>query len=214
VQPHVAIEDALERLRAGRLVAVVDAADRMDQAELIAAAQHITSETVNFLVREARGLLSVHVTAERCEELWLHPMTWRRESRFGTDFMIAVEAADGVTTGISASDRARTIAVVADPAKRGVDLVRPGHVFPKRAVAGGVLERPGHTEAGVDLMRLAGLLPVAAACAVLDVDGAVARAAYLTCFCASHDIPLLRIADIAAYRRSVEQLERRTAAAA
>ena len=203
--PHRAIEDALEAVSAGELVAVIDAAERKDQAELVVAAEHITPETVNFLVREARGLLSVQLTAERCEELWLHPMTWRRESRFGTDFMVAVEARDGVTTGISAFDRARTIEVLADPAKGAEDLVRPGHIFPKRAVAGGVLERPGHTEAGVDLMRLAGMLPVSAGCAVLDDAGEVCRHEDLARFCAWHGIPVVRIADLVAYRQSVER---------
>jgi 3,4-dihydroxy 2-butanone 4-phosphate synthase/GTP cyclohydrolase II len=205
VRLHRAIDDALERLRAGRMVAVVDAADRMDQAELMVAAEHITPEIVNFLVREARGVLSVHLTAERCEALWLHPMTWRRDSRFGTDFMVAVEARDGVTTGISAFDRARTIEVLADPAKGAEDLVRPGHIFPKRAVAGGVLERAGHTEAGVDLMQLAGLLPIAAACAVLDPAGEVSRGEELGRFCDHHGIPLIRIEHLVAYRQSFER---------
>ncbi|WP_257276422.1 3,4-dihydroxy-2-butanone-4-phosphate synthase, partial [Endozoicomonas sp. SESOKO4] len=158
------IEEIIEDIRLGRPVILMDDEDRENEGDLIIAAEKITPEIVNFMAREARGLLCLTLTGERCDFLGLPPMVTSEDnsSGFGTPFTVSIEAAEGVTTGISAHDRARTIRVAADPPTRPGDIVQPGHVFPLRAQPGGVLSRAGHTEAGCDLARLAGLTPAAA----------------------------------------------------
>jgi 3,4-dihydroxy 2-butanone 4-phosphate synthase / GTP cyclohydrolase II len=164
------VEEAIEEVKAGRMVVVVDDEDRENEGDLTMAAQFITPEAVNFMALHGRGLICLSITPERAEMLRLHPMTRTNQSRFGTAFTVSIEAREGVTTGISAADRARTIQVAIDPESRAEDLVQPGHVFPLVARPGGVLARAGQTEAGVDLARLAGLLPAAVICEVMNDD--------------------------------------------
>src|ERR671924_2420842 len=165
------IEEALEEIRAGKMVVVCDAEDRENEGDLTLAAQFATPENINFMAREGRGLICLALTPERCDELGLDLMAAKNESAFDTPFTVTIEARDGVTTGISAADRARTIAVAIDPAASPRDLVQPGHVFPLKAKSGGVLERTGQTEAAVDLARLAGLNPAGGICEVMNDDG-------------------------------------------
>src|SRR5438552_1377353 len=157
--PFATIEEAIEDIRAGKFVVVVDAPDRENEGDLTIAAQFCTPEAVNFMAREARGLICLCLTEERCDELGLRMMTDRNEAPHGTAFTVSIEAREGITTGISAPDRSHTIQVAIDPSKGARDLVEPGHIFPLRARRGGVLERAGHSEAAVDFARLAGLLP-------------------------------------------------------
>src|SRR5438270_10018294 len=165
--PFATIEEALEDIRAGKFVVVVDAPDRENEGDLTIAAQFCTPEAVNFMATHARGLICLCLTEERCDELGLRMMTDRNETPFGTAFTVSIEAREGISTGISAHDRARTIQVAIDPSKNGGDLVQPGHVFPLRARPGGVLERTGQTEAAVDLSRLAGLIPAGVVCEIM-----------------------------------------------
>ena len=169
------IEEAIEDIRQGKFVVVVDAADRENEGDLTIAAQFATPEAVNFMTKEARGLICLCLTEDRCDELGLRQMTERNETPYGTAFTVSVEAREGVTTGISAPDRSRTIQVAVDPDAKPDDLVQPGHVFPLRARAGGVLERAGQTEAAVDLARLAGLIPAGVVCEIMNEDGTMAR---------------------------------------
>src|SRR2546423_6389499 len=162
------VEEAIEDIRAGKMVVVCDAEDRENEGDLTLAAQFATPENINFMAREARGLICLALTAQRCDELGLDLMAAKNESAFETAFTISVEAREGVTTGISAHDRAHTIQIAIDPRSQPPDLVQPGHVFPLKARTGGVLERTGQTEAGVDLARLAGLIPAAAIFEVLN----------------------------------------------
>src|SRR5712692_1482029 len=162
--PFATIEEAIEDIRAGKFVVVVDAPDRENEGDLTISAQFCTPEAVNFMATHARGLICLCLTEERCDELGLRMMTDNNETPFGTAFTVSIEAREGITTGISAHDRARTIQVAIDPSKDGRDLVQPGHVFPLRARRGGVLERTGQTEAAVDLARLAGLIPAGVVC--------------------------------------------------
>src|SRR5215207_7209967 len=157
--PFATIEEAIDDIRAGRFVVVVDAPDRENEGDLTIAAEHITPAAINFMATHARGLICLCLTEERCDELGLRPMTYNNQTPFETAFTVAIEAREGVTTGISAADRAHTIKVAIDPAKGPDDLVQPGHIFPLRARPGGVLQRTGQTEASVDLARLAGLNP-------------------------------------------------------
>jgi 3,4-dihydroxy 2-butanone 4-phosphate synthase/GTP cyclohydrolase II len=203
------IEEAIEDIRQGKFVVVVDAADRENEGDLTIAAQFATPEAVNFMTKEARGLICLCLTEERCDELGLRQMTDRNETPYGTAFTVSVEAREGVTTGISAPDRSRTIQVAVDPQAKPDDLVQPGHVFPLRARAGGVLARAGQTEAAVDLARLAGLIPAGVVCEIMNEDGTMSRVPDLIPYCERHGIKLITVADLIEYRRGHEQLVER-----
>jgi len=200
------IEDALEDVRAGRMVVVVDAEDRENEGDLVQAAQFATPESINFMAKEARGLICLALTPERCDELGLDLLPAKNESHLGTAFATTIEAREGVTTGISAHDRARTIQVAVDPRSKPADLVQPGHMFPLKAKPGGVLERTGHTEAAVDLARLAGLNPSGVICEILNDDGTMARVPDPTDYCEQHGLKMVTIADLIAYRRRHDKL--------
>ena len=203
------IEEAIEDVRQGKVVVVVDAADRENEGDLTIAAQFATPEAVNFMTKEARGLICLCLTEERCDELGLRQMTERNETPYGTAFTVSVEAREGVTTGISAPDRSRTIQVAIDPKSKPDDLVQPGHVFPLRAREGGVLVRAGQTEAAVDLARLAGLIPAGVVCEVMNEDGTMARVPDLIPYCEKHGLKLITVADLIEYRRRTEELVER-----
>ena len=203
------IEEAIEDVRQGKVVVVVDAADRENEGDLTIAAQFATPEAVDFMTKEARGLICLCLTEERCDELGLRQMTERNETPYGTAFTVSVEAREGVTTGISAPDRSRTIQVAIDPKSKPDDLVQPGHVFPLRAREGGVLVRAGQTEAAVDLARLAGLIPAGVVCEVMNEDGTMARVPDLIPYCEKHGLKLITVADLIEYRRRTEELVER-----
>jgi 3,4-dihydroxy 2-butanone 4-phosphate synthase/GTP cyclohydrolase II len=203
------IEEAIEDIRQGKFVVVVDAADRENEGDLTIAAQFATPEAVNFMTKEGRGLICLCLTENRCDQLGLRQMTERNETPFGTAFTVSVEAREGVTTGISAPDRSRTIQVAIDPQSTGDDLVQPGHVFPLRARDGGVLMRAGQTEAAVDLARLAGLIPAGVVCEIMNEDGTMARVPDLIPYCRRHGLKLVTVADLIEYRRRHEQLVER-----
>jgi 3,4-dihydroxy 2-butanone 4-phosphate synthase / GTP cyclohydrolase II len=203
------IEEAIEDIRQGKFVVVVDAADRENEGDLTIAAQFATPEAVNFMTKEARGLICLCLTEDRCDELGLRQMTERNETPYGTAFTVSVEAREGVTTGISAPDRSRTIQVAVDPDAKPDDLVQPGHVFPLRARQGGVLERAGQTEAAVDLARLAGLIPAGVVCEIMNEDGTMARVPDLIPYCERHDLKLVTTAALIEYRRRHERLVER-----
>src|SRR5215210_5057218 len=210
--PFATIEDAMEDIRAGKFVVVVDAPDRENEGDLTIAAEHITPAAINFMATHARGLICLCLTEERCDELGLRPMTYNNQTPFETAFTVAIEAREGVTTGISAADRARTIQVAIDPTSSPRDLVQPGHVFPLKAKAGGVLERTGQTEAAVDLARLAGLNPAGVVCEIMNDDGTMARVSDLVPYCEKHGLKLVTVEDLIEYRRRTEKLvERMTA---
>src|SRR6195256_4162084 len=200
------VEEAIEDIRAGKMVVVCDAEDRENEGDLTLAAQFATPENINFMAREARGLICLALTPERCDELGLDLMAAKNESAFETAFTISVEAREGVTTGISAHDRAHTIQVAIDPESKPHDLVQPGHVFPLKSRAGGVLERAGQTEAAVDLARLAGLNPAGVICEVMNDDGTMARVPALVDYCARHGLCMITVADLIAYRRRHDKL--------
>src|SRR6476619_4840623 len=208
--PFATVEEAIEEIREGRFVVVVDDEDRENEGDLTIAAQFATPEAVNFMVTHARGLVCLCLTAERCDELGLRQMTERNETPLGTAFTVAIEAREGVTTGISAHDRSHTIQVAIHPETLPDDLVHPGHVFPLRAKPGGVLERIGQTEAAVDLARLAGLTPAGVVCEVMNDDGTMARVADLIPYCERHGLKMVTVADLVEYRRRTEQLVERT----
>src|SRR5437588_6243832 len=203
------IEEAIEDIRAGKFVVVVDAADRENEGDLTIAAQFATPEAINFMATHARGLVCLCLTDERCDELRLRPMTDRNETPFETAFTISIEAREGISTGISAHDRSRTIQVAIDRTKGHHALVQPGHVFPLRARPGGVLQRAGQTEAAVDLARLAGLEPAGVVCEVMNDDGTMARVPDLVPYCLEHGLKLVTIADLIEYRRRKEKLVER-----
>jgi 3,4-dihydroxy 2-butanone 4-phosphate synthase / GTP cyclohydrolase II len=203
------IEQAIEDIRQGKFVVVVDAADRENEGDLTIAAQFATPEAVNFMTKEGRGLICLCLTEERCDQLGLRQMTERNETPYGTAFTVSVEAREGVTTGISAPDRSRTIQVAIDPGAGADDLVQPGHIFPLRARNGGVLMRAGQTEAAVDLARLAGLIPAGVVCEIMADDGTMARVPDLIPYCERHGIKLVTVADLIEYRRRHEQLVER-----
>jgi 3,4-dihydroxy 2-butanone 4-phosphate synthase/GTP cyclohydrolase II len=203
------IEEAVEDIRGGRLVVVVDAADRENEGDLTIAAQFATPEVINFMATHARGLVCLALTGERCDELGLPPMTHKNEARHETAFTVTIEARDGVTTGISAADRSRTIQVAIDPTKGPRDIVQPGHVFPLRAKPGGVLQRAGQTEAAVDLARLAGLNPAGVICEIMNEDGTMARVPDLVPYCRRHRLKMITVADLIEYRRRTEKLVER-----
>jgi 3,4-dihydroxy 2-butanone 4-phosphate synthase / GTP cyclohydrolase II len=205
----VTIEAAIEDIRQGKLVVVVDAADRENEGDLTIAAQFATPEAINFMTKEGRGLICLCLTEERCDELGLRQMTEKNETPYGTAFTVSVEAREGVTTGISAPDRSRTIQVAIDPKATAEDLVQPGHVFPLRAREGGVLMRAGQTEAAVDLARLAGLIPAGVVCEIMNEDGTMARVPDLIPYCERHGLKLVTVADLIEYRRGHEQLVER-----
>jgi 3,4-dihydroxy 2-butanone 4-phosphate synthase / GTP cyclohydrolase II len=198
--PFTDVPGALEEIRAGRMVVVVDDEDRENEGDLTLAAEHVTPEAINFMARYGRGLICLTLTEERADYLRLFPMTQQNSSRFGTAFTETIEAREGVTTGISAADRAHTIRTAIDPQSTYVDLARPGHVFPLRARRGGVLVRAGQTEASVDLARLAGLTPAGVVCEIMRDDGAMARVPDLIPFCREHGLRMLTVAELIRYR--------------
>ncbi|HET9737487.1 MAG TPA: bifunctional 3,4-dihydroxy-2-butanone-4-phosphate synthase/GTP cyclohydrolase II [Solirubrobacteraceae bacterium] len=205
----VSIDEAIEEIRAGRMVVVCDDEDRENEGDLTLAAQFATPEAINFMAKEGRGLICLALTPQRCDELGLDLMAAKNESPFDTPFTVTIEARDGVTTGISAADRARTIQVAIDPAAAPRDLVQPGHIFPLKAKPGGVLERTGQTEAAVDLARLAGLNPSGVICEVMNDDGTMARVPDLERYCARHGLKMITVADLIAYRRRHDKLVER-----
>ncbi|HEY7074088.1 MAG TPA: bifunctional 3,4-dihydroxy-2-butanone-4-phosphate synthase/GTP cyclohydrolase II [Solirubrobacteraceae bacterium] len=203
------IPEALEEMKAGRMVVVCDDEDRENEGDLTMAAQFATPEAINFMAKEGRGLICLALTPQRCDELGLDLMAAKNESPFETAFTVSIEARDGVTTGISAADRARTIQVAIDPQSSPRDLVQPGHVFPLKAKPGGVLERTGQTEAAVDLARMAGLIPAGVICEVMNDDGTMARVPDLEGYCARHSLKMITVADLIAYRRKHDKLVER-----
>jgi 3,4-dihydroxy 2-butanone 4-phosphate synthase / GTP cyclohydrolase II len=204
--PFATIEEALEEIREGRMVVVCDDAKRENEGDLVMAAQFVTAEAINFMTKEGRGWICLALTPDRCDELGLELMTAKNESALQTPFTVTIEARHGVTTGVSAQDRAHTMQVAIDPATRPQDLVQPGHVNPLKAKPGGVLERTGHTEASVDLARLAGLIPAGVICEVMNADGSMARVPELERYCAHHGLKMVTIADLIAYRRQHDRL--------
>jgi 3,4-dihydroxy 2-butanone 4-phosphate synthase/GTP cyclohydrolase II len=211
--PFSSIESAIEDIRNGKMVVVVDSPDRENEGDLCMAAEFVTDADVNFMATHGRGLICLTMTPERCDELDLRLMEPHNETPYGTAFTVSIEAREGIATGISAADRAHTMRVAVDPTKGARDLVKPGHVFPLRARAGGVLERTGQTEASVDLARLAGCIPAGVICEVMKEDGTMARVPDLDPFCRAHDIKLVTVADLIEYRRQTEKLVERMASA-
>jgi 3,4-dihydroxy 2-butanone 4-phosphate synthase/GTP cyclohydrolase II len=207
--PFDSIDDVIREIRAGRIVIVTDDADRENEGDLVMAAEKATPEAVNFMATHGRGLICVPITEARAGELGLERMARENREAHKTDFTVAVDASRGISTGISAADRARTIGVLANPKAKPGDLVQPGHVFPLRAKDGGVLRRAGHTEAGVDLARLAGLQPAAVICEIMNADGTMARLPELLAFKKRHRLKLCSIRDLIAYRRRSERLVER-----
>jgi 3,4-dihydroxy 2-butanone 4-phosphate synthase/GTP cyclohydrolase II len=207
--PFATVEEAIGDIRAGKLVVVVDDEDRENEGDLTIAAEFATPEAVNFMATHGRGLICLCLTRERCAELDLRQMTQQNETPFGTAFTVSIEAREGVSTGISAHDRARTIQVAIDPGSTSRDLVSPGHVFPLQARRGGVLQRAGQTEAAVDLARLAGLTPAGVVCEIMKDDGTMARVPDLVEYCARHGLKMITVAALIEYRRRTEKLVER-----
>ena len=206
------IEEAIEEVRRGRMVVVCDDEDRENEGDLTLAAQFATPEAINFMATHGRGLICLALTPERCGELELDLMAAKNESAFRTNFTVSIEAAEGVTTGISAHDRAHTIQVAIDPNTKPEGIVQPGHVFPLKAKDGGILERAGQTEAAVDLTRLAGLIPAGVICEIMNDDGTMARVPDLVPYCQRHGLRMITVADLIAYRRLTERLVERVVA--
>ncbi|MEH3087640.1 MAG: bifunctional 3,4-dihydroxy-2-butanone-4-phosphate synthase/GTP cyclohydrolase II [Xylophilus ampelinus] len=200
------VEDIVADLRAGRMVILVDEEDRENEGDIILAADHVTPEAINFMARHARGLICLTLSRERCERLRLPPMVPRNGTKLGTAFTVSIEAAEGISTGISAADRARTVQAAVAPDAQAADLVQPGHVFPLQAVDGGVLMRAGHTEAGCDLAAMAGCSPAAVICEVMNDDGTMARLPDLQVFAGVHGLKIGTIADLIEYRSRHESL--------
>ena len=200
------VEQALEDIAAGKMIVVVDDEDRENEGDLVMAAQHVTPDAINFMTRQAGGWICLALTGERCDELGLELMAAKNESPYETPFTVTIEAAEGVTTGISTADQAHTIKTAVDPSKGKSDIVVPGHVHPLKAKDGGVLERTGHTEASVDLARLAGCEPAGLICEVQNEDGSMARVDDLAAYCAKHELKMITIADLIAYRRKNDKL--------
>ena len=209
--PFSSVEEALDDIRQGKFVVVVDDPDRENEGDLVIAAQFATPEAINFMATHARGLICLSLTEERADELALRPMTDHNEAPLGTAFTVSIEAREGVTTGISAADRSHTIQVAINPSSKPGDLVQPGHVFPLRAKPGGVLERIGQTEAAVDMSRLAGLTPSGVVCEIMNDDGTMARVPDLMQFCERHGMRMVTVAQLVEYRRRHERLVERTA---
>ena len=200
------VEDIVADMRAGRMVILVDEEDRENEGDLVLAADHVTPEAINFMARFGRGLICLTLTRERCELLQLPPMALRNGDKKGTAFTVSIEAAEGVTTGISAADRSRTVQAAVAKNAKAEDLVQPGHIFPLQAVAGGVLMRAGHTEAGCDLAAMAGCTPASVICEIMKDDGTMARLPDLQIFAAEHGLKIGTIADLIEYRSRVETL--------
>jgi len=200
------VESIVADMRAGRMVILVDEEDRENEGDLVLAADHVTPEAINFMARFGRGLICLTLTKERCERLQLPPMVPRNGTKMGTAFTVSIEAAEGVTTGISAADRARTVQVAVAPGAQAGDLVQPGHIFPLQAVEGGVLMRAGHTEAGCDLAAMAGCSPASVICEIMKDDGTMARLPDLQVFAAEHGLKIGTIADLIEYRSRTESL--------
>ena len=200
------VEDIVADMKAGRMVILVDEEDRENEGDLVLAADHVTPEAINFMARFGRGLICLTLTRERCERLKLPPMVPRNGTKMGTAFTVSIEAAEGVTTGISAADRARTVQVAVAPNAQATDLVQPGHIFPLQAVEGGVLMRAGHTEAGCDLAAMAGCSPSAVICEIMKDDGTMARLPDLQLFAAEHGLKIGTIADLIEHRSRTESL--------
>jgi 3,4-dihydroxy 2-butanone 4-phosphate synthase/GTP cyclohydrolase II len=207
--PFATIDEALEDIRQGKMVVVCDDEDRENEGDLTMAAQFATPEAINFMATHGRGLICLSLTPQRCDELGLDLMAAKNESAFETPFTVSIEAREGVTTGISAHDRARTIQVAIDPESSPRDLVQPGHIFPLKSRSGGVLERIGQTEAAVDLARLAGLNPAGVICEVMNDDGTMARVGDLVEYCARHGLKMVTVADLIKYRRRHDKLVER-----
>jgi 3,4-dihydroxy 2-butanone 4-phosphate synthase / GTP cyclohydrolase II len=207
--PFTDVPTALAEIRAGRMVVVVDDEDRENEGDLTLAAEKVTPEAINFMAKFGRGLICVAMSGERLDHLRIGPMTTENTSPYGTAFCESVEAREGVTTGISAFDRARTIQVLIDPKSRASDLVRPGHTFPLRAKKGGVLVRAGQTEASVDLARLAGLVPAGVICEIMNEDGTMSRVPDLIEFCRQHQLKMLTVAELIRYRMRHERYVQR-----
>jgi 3,4-dihydroxy 2-butanone 4-phosphate synthase/GTP cyclohydrolase II len=209
--PFASIEDAAADIRDGRMIIIVDDEDRENEGDLVCAAEKITPEIINFMATHARGLICMPLTEERCDELHLTMQVADNTSFLGTAFTVSIEARKGVTTGISAPDRATTILTAVDPKTRPQDLARPGHIFPLRARKGGVLVRPGQTEASVDIARIAGLYPAGVVCEIMNEDGTMARMPQLEEFARRHDLKIISVADLVRYRMRKEVLVRRAA---
>jgi len=207
--PFVTAPEAVEEIRNGRIVVVVDDEDRENEGDLTVAAEKVTPEIINFMATHGRGIICLALTPERCDFLRLPLMTPFNTSNFGTAFCETIDARDGVTTGVSAGDRARTILAAIHPDSRPSDLARPGHIFPLRAREGGVLVRTGQTEASVDLARLAGLAPAGVICEVMNPDGTMARVPQLEEFCAHHGLKMISVAELIRYRLKTERFVRR-----
>ena len=211
--PFASIEDAVESIRAGKMVIVVDDANRENEGDLTIAAEKVTPEAINFMARYGRGLICLSMTPERLDELEIPLMVSQNSSRFETAFCVSIEAKGETSTGISASDRAATVRAALDPATRPSDLARPGHMFPLRSRTGGVMVRAGQTEAAVDLARIAGLYPAGVICEIMNEDGTMARVPQLTKFTRRHGLLMVTIADLIKYRTRTESLVRRVASA-
>ena len=209
--PISPIPELVAELAAGRMVILVDEEDRENEGDLVLAADHVTPEAINFMAKHGRGLICLTLTRERCEQLQLPPMATRNGTKHGTAFTVSIEAATGVTTGISAADRARTVQVAVDPNRGPDDLVSPGHVFPLVARDGGVLVRTGHTEAAVDISRMAGLTPAGVICEIMNDDGTMARLPDLEVFAKEHGLKIGTIADLIEYRSRNESIVQRIA---
>lgn len=203
------VTDIVAELRAGRMVILVDEEDRENEGDLVMAAEFVTPEAINFMVTHGRGLVCLTLTEERCQQLDLPLMAVRNGTRFGTNFTVSIEAAEGVETGISAADRAKTVRAAVARDARPTDLVQPGHIFPLKAENGGVLVRAGHTEAGCDLTRMAGLTPAAVICEILNADGSMARLPQLIEFAQQHQLKIGTIADLIQYRSAHESMVER-----
>jgi 3,4-dihydroxy 2-butanone 4-phosphate synthase / GTP cyclohydrolase II len=204
-QAFADVPTAIEEIRAGRMIVVVDDEDRENEGDITLAAEKVTPEAINFMAKHGRGLVCLTLTEERLDHLRIGPMSAENTSQYGTAFCEAIDARIGVTTGISAFDRARTIQVAIDPATKASDLARPGHVFPLRARKGGVLVRAGQTEASVDLARLAGMIPAGIICEIMKDDGTMARVPDLIAFCNEHGMKMLTVADLIRYRMAHER---------
>ena len=203
------IDEAVADIRDGRMIIIIDDEDRENEGDLVCAAEKVTPDIINFMARHARGLICMPLTEERCDELHLTTQVADNTSYLGTAFTVSIDARRGITTGISAADRATTVVCAIDPQSRPQDLARPGHIFPLRAKNGGVLVRAGQTEASVDIARIAGLYPAAVICEVMNEDGTMARLPQLESFAAQHDLKIITVADLVRYRIRKETLVRR-----
>ena len=207
--PIATIEEAVADIRDGKMIIIVDDEDRENEGDLVCAAEKVTPEIINFMARHARGLICLPLTEDRCDELHLTTQVADNTSYLGTAFTVSIDARRGITTGISAADRATTILVAVDPNARPQDLARPGHIFPLRAKNGGVLVRPGQTEASVDMARIASLYPAGVICEIMNEDGTMSRLPQLEQFAAQHDLKMITVADLVRYRICKEMLVRR-----